>query len=180
MSLTIPVGSGPTVNPIDPNLFREAMSRFASGVTVVTASRGAERFGLTVSSFVSVSVEPALVLVCIARTLQAHNIIAESGAFAVNILGVHQLEVGRRFAGLTLETGDRFVGLACAARVTGAPLLTDSLASLDCRLQAAHPGGDHTIFVGAVVDVLLSRDEPPLLYHNRLWRRSEPIEPIEP
>ena len=165
---------------VDPAFFREAMSRLASGVTVVTARRGDERFGLTASSFVSVSVEPPLVLVCVSRTLQAHDAIVDSGAFAVNILGVHQLEVGRRFAGLTPETGDRFSGLACAARMTGAPLLTDSLASLDCRLHAAHPGGDHTIFVGAVVDVLLSRDEPPLLYHNRLWRRSETIEPIEP
>jgi len=180
LRLTIPVGSGATVTPIDPNLFREAMSRFASGVTVVTAGRGGERFGLTASSFVSVSMEPPLVLVCVSKTLLAHDVIAESGAFAANILGVHQLDVGRRFAGLTPETGDRFSGLACAARVTGAPLLTDSLACLDCRLHAAHPGGDHTIFVGAVVDVLLSRDEPPLLYHNRLWRRSETIEPIEP
>jgi len=76
-----------------------------------------------------------------------------SGPLAVNTLRVHQREVGRRFAGLNSEPGGQFSGLACVTRVTGAPLLTDSLAALDCRLHAAHPGGDHTIFVGAVVDV---------------------------
>lgn len=165
------------MKPVDPDLFREAMSRFASGVTVVTANRGDERFGITASSFVSVSVEPPLVLVCVARNLQTHAIIEESRAFAVNILGVHQLDVGLRFAGLTPELSDRFAGLSCSTGATGAPLLLDSLASLDCRLVRSHEGGDHTIFIGEVVDTLISRDAEPLLYHNRLWRRSETLAP---
>ena len=85
-----------TVADNDP--LREAMSRFASGVTVVTALRGEERFGITASSFTGVSMEPPLVLVCIARALHTHAAIESSRAFAVNILGVHQLEVARRFA----------------------------------------------------------------------------------
>lgn len=162
---------------LDPNIFREAMSRFASGVTVVTAKRAAERFGITASSFVSVSAEPPLVLVCMARGLLTHAAIEHTGSFAVNILGIHQLEVGRRFAGLTPETGDRFTGLSWSTGVTGAPLLDDSLASLDCRLHATHDGGDHTIFVGEVLEARVSGGEAPLLYHNRLWRRSEILEP---
>lgn len=162
---------------LDPNLFREAMSRFASGVTVVTASRDADRFGITVSSFASVSIEPPLVLVCVSRGLLTHAAIEHSQAFAVNILGIHQVEVGRRFAGLTPETGDRFSGLSWSTSGTGAPLLDDSLACLDCRLHASHDGGDHTIFVGEVVDARVSGEGPPLLYHNRLWRRSEILEP---
>ena len=160
----------------NPNPFREAMSRFASGVTVVTAHRGDERFGITASSFTGVSMEPPLVLVCIARNLHTHAAIEESRAFAVNILGVHQLEVGQRFAGLTPETGDRFAGLAWSVGLTGAPLLDGSLAALDCRLHARHGGGDHTIFVGSVAEVRMASEKAPLLYHNRLWRRSETLE----
>lgn len=163
----------------EPNPFREAMSRFASGVTVVTANRGDERFGITASSFTGVSMAPPLVLVCIARTLHTHAAIEQSRAFAVNILGVHQLEVGQRFAGLTPEDGDRFANLAWSTGLTGAPLLDGSIATLDCRLHASHDGGDHTIFVGSVVAVLMSRDESPLLYHNRLWRRSETLESLK-
>lgn len=151
------------------------MSRFASGVAVVTARRGHERFGLTASSFVSVSLHPPLVLVCVAKALQANTVIEESGAFAVNILGVHQLEVGLRFAGLRPELIDRFEGLDWTSGVTGAPLLKDSIASLDCRLHASHPGGDHTIFVGAVLHAVISKDETPLLYHRRLWHRPEAL-----
>lgn len=164
---------------VDPDLFREAMSRFATGVTVVTATSRGERFGITASSFVSVSADPPLVLACLARVLHTHAAIEESRAFAVNILGVHQVMVGRRFAGLTPEAADRFVGLPCSTSVTGSPLLDESLASFDCRLYGSHDGGDHTIFVGEVVDARIHSDEAPLLYHNRLWRRSEVLEIAE-
>ncbi len=165
--------------PIDPNLFRQAMSRLASGVTVVTTSRGTERFGLTASSFVSVSLDPPLVLVCISRALHAHAVMAESRAFAVNLLSIHQLEVGLRFAGLKRDLTERFEGVESVPGVTGSPLLVDSIASLDCRLHAAHPGGDHGIFVGEVVQVRLWRDEPPLLYHDRLWAKLEHLPSVE-
>jgi flavin reductase (DIM6/NTAB) family NADH-FMN oxidoreductase RutF len=168
------------VEPVDPTLFREAMSRFASGVTVVTARRGHERVGLTASSFVSVSLEPALVLVCVAKALQAHAVIEDSRAFAVNILGVHQLDAALRFAGLRPESVDRFEGLAWTYGATGSPLLQESIASLDCRLHASHPGGDHTIHVGEVLQAVMSRDEAPLLYHRRLWHRPEALPQVAP
>ena len=163
------------MEPVDPAIFREAMSRFASGVAVVTARQGQERFGLTASSFVSVSMDPPLVLVCVARTLQAHTIIAAERAFAVNILGAHQLDVALRFAGLKPELSDRFEGLAWTTGVTGAPLLEGSIASLDCRLHGSHPGGDHTIFVGEVVGATLTSHREPLLYHSRGWHRPEAL-----
>jgi len=167
------------VEPVDPALFREAMSRFASGVTVVTARRGHARFGLTASSFASVSLEPPLVLVCVSKALQAHEVIEESGAFAVNILGVDQLEAALRFAGLKPEFPDRFEGFGWTAGVTGSPLLEGSVASLDCRLHASHPGGDHTIYVGEVLTAALTSDRPPLLYQKRRWHRPEAL-PQEP
>lgn len=151
------------------------MSRFASGVAVVTARRGHERFGLTASSFASVSLDPPLVLVCVARTLPAHAAIAAERAFAVNILGAHQLDVALRFAGLKPELTDRFEGLAWTEGVTGAPLLDGSIASLDCRVHASHPGGDHTIFVGEVAGAAIGSDGEPLLYHSRGWHRPEAL-----
>lgn len=163
------------MDPVDPRFFREAMSRFASGVTVVTTRRGDDRFGLTASSFTSVSVDPPLVLVCVAMSLRAHAVIEESGAFAVNILGVHQLDAALRFAGLKPEFVDRFFGLAWSSGVTGSPLLEGSIASLDCRLHASHPGGDHTIYVGEVLHAAISKDEAPLLYHRRVWHRPEAL-----
>jgi len=163
------------VEPFDPALFREAMSRFASGVTVVTARRGEERVGLTASSFASVSLDPPLVLVCVSRTIQAHGIIEAERAFAVNVLGSHQLDVALRFGGLKPEQTDRFEGLAWTAAVTGAPILTDSIASLDCRLHASHPGGDHTIFVGEVVGAAIATTGEPLVYHSRAWHRPEAL-----
>ncbi|MEO8499641.1 MAG: flavin reductase family protein [Vicinamibacteria bacterium] len=163
------------MDSVDPRFFLEAMSRFASGVTVVTAHHGGERVGLTASSFVSVSKDPPLVLVCVANTLLAREAIEKSGAFAVNILGVHQLEAGLRFAGLKPEPSDRFEGLSWDTGVTGSPLLEGSLASLDCRLHAAHEGGDHTIFVGEVLDARLADTGEALVYHSRVWHRPEPL-----
>lgn len=168
------------MDSVDPPLFREAMSRFASGVTVVTARRGEKRVGLTASSFVGVSLDPPLVLVCVSRALQAHHVIESERAFAVNILGVHQLEVGLRFAGLKPDMADRFAGLAWTAGVTGSPLLEGSLASFDCRLHASHEGGDHAIFVGEVVGTVISDSGEPLLYHRRLWHRPERLLSAEP
>ncbi len=165
---------------MDPDLFREAMSRFASGVTVVTSNRGDLRVGITASSFVSVSADPPMVLVCLTRVHPAHSVIEEVRAFAVNILGAHQLEIGLRFAGLRPEITDRFLGLACALGVTGSPLLVDSLASLDCRLVKTHEGGDHAILIGEVVHAQVAGDGPPLLYHQRAWCRPDSIPLPEP
>lgn len=78
-----------------------------------------------------------------------------------------------RFAGLRPEITDRFAGPTTQTAVTGCPLLPDSLAWVDCTVWAMYDGGDHTIFVGEVQDLSVSDLDMPLLYHNRLWRRSE-------
>jgi flavin reductase (DIM6/NTAB) family NADH-FMN oxidoreductase RutF len=167
----------------NPNDFKRAMGQFASGVTVVTSKHGETPIGITASSFTSLSLEPPLVLVSLNKKLFTHNVIAESGYFAVNVLSARQLEVGMRFAGMKPEIKDRFAGLKTHTAVTGSPLLPDSLAWVDCTVWAMYDGGDHTIFVGEVKDLSVSELDMPLLYHNRLWRRSEAIEiptvPIE-
>jgi hydroxymethylglutaryl-CoA lyase len=160
----------------DPNDFKRALAQFASGVTVVTTKHGTTPIGITASSFTSLSLDPPLVLVSLNKKLFTHNVIAESGFFAVNVLSARQLDLGMRFAGMKPEIKDRFAGLNIHTAVTGAPLLPDSLAWVDCTVWAMYDGGDHTIFVGEVKDLAVSDFDIPLLYHNRLWRRSEAIE----
>jgi hydroxymethylglutaryl-CoA lyase len=160
----------------DNNDFRRAMGQFASGVTVVTSKHGDTPIGVTASSFTSLSLDPPLVLVSLSKRLFTHNVIAESGYFAVNVLSARQLELGMRFAGMRPDITDRFAGLAVTTAVTGSPLLPDSLAWIDCTVWAMYDGGDHTIFVGQVRDLAISDFDVPLLYHNRLWRRSEALE----
>ena len=97
-----------TFSPAD---FKRAMSQFASGVTVVTTRYGDKPIGMTASSFTSLSLDPPLVLVAVNKRLFTHNVIADSGIFAVNVLSARQLELGMRFAGMRPEIADRFAGL---------------------------------------------------------------------
>ncbi len=144
---------------------KNAFARWATGVTIVTARAGDRIHGMTVSAFTEVSLEPPLVLVCIEKTSSAQPVIAEGGVFAVNILARGQEALARRFASDGAEDR-RFSDLDCETGATGAPRLAGSVASLDCRLEAAHEAGDHIIYVGEVVGLQLS-DGDPLLFYNR-------------
>jgi flavin reductase (DIM6/NTAB) family NADH-FMN oxidoreductase RutF len=162
--------------PVDPQVFKQAMSQFASGVTVVTTVHEGKRYGITASSFSSLSLDPPLVLVCLARKTRAHGVVEKSGVFAVNVLAAQQLEFGMRFAGLLPGLQDRFEGVETTSAATGSPLLPGVMSWVDCRLWSRYDGGDHSIFVGEVVDLAATAADTPLLYHNRLWRRSEVLE----
>jgi flavin reductase (DIM6/NTAB) family NADH-FMN oxidoreductase RutF len=157
--------------PVDPQIFKNSLAQWASGVTVVTSVDGDQRVGITASSFTSVSLEPPLILICVDKRLYTHGLIERSQVFAVNILREDQLEWGMRFAGLLPELADRFADIECAAAVTGAPILPGVLAWLDCRLANAYDGGDHTIFVGEVEAAHVQASGEPLLYFSRQWRK---------
>ena len=161
---------------INTDQFKKALSQFATGVTVVTTVHQGTPIGITASSFSSLSLEPPLVLVSLAKKLFTHQVIADNGRFAVNILGASQRELGMRFAGMLPGVGDRFAGLDVKTAVTGCPILSNAIAWVDCRVWEMYDGGDHTIFVGEVVDVYASENDTPLLYHSRLWRRSEALD----
>jgi flavin reductase len=160
---------------INSESFRAAMAHWASGVTVVTTVHEGQKIGITASSFSSVSLEPPRVLVCVAKRLYTHKVIEATGIFAVNILSGAQQEIGMRFAGRVPEGEDRFAGVEVFQDKTGAPLLMDVLAWLDCRLHAAFDGGDHTIFVGDVVAASAVEEGDPILYYNRQWRQVAPL-----
>lgn len=161
---------------LTPERFKRAMAQFASGVTVVTTQANGRPVGMTASSFSSLSLEPPLVLVSINKRLFTHSAITDSGRFAVNVLSAHQRDLGLRFAGMLPNITDRFAGLETFSAVTGCPLLPGTLAWVDCTVWASYDGGDHTIFVGEVQAVDVSDLDTPLLYHNRLWRRTEALD----
>jgi flavin reductase (DIM6/NTAB) family NADH-FMN oxidoreductase RutF len=150
---------------IDESEFRRVIGHFATGVAVVTSCReDGAGCGLTVSSISSVSLDPTLILVCVARDSDTHAWLERAGVFAANVLEEGRGEtVARRFAGGGLD--DKFRGIAWRTERTGAPVLDDALAWLDCRVTAALPGGDHTIFVGEVV-AADAREGTPLLYYR--------------
>lgn len=156
--------------PISPNEFRAALSRFASGVTVVTTRDAAGKpHGITVSAFCSVSLEPPLVLVCIEKTAVSHRAFGESGAFVVNMLSDEQIDHSKQFASPAL---DKFDEINHRPGIGGIPVLDDTLASLECRLTNIHDSGDHTIFVGQVENATI-RTGKPLLYFHGNYRAME-------
>ncbi len=156
--------------PVDASDFRDALSRWASGVTVVTTENDGQQIGITATSFSSVSLQPPLILICVDKRLYTHGVIEQRGAFAVNLLNTKQVEWGLRFAGMIPELEDRFEGLTVERAATGCPVLVDALAWVDCLLYAAYDGGDHTIFVGQVEASGINEGEP-LLYFGRQWLR---------
>jgi len=151
--------------------FRKALRHFPAGVTIVTMKGGNKTHGLTVSAFASVSAEPPLIMVIIENRHHAYSILQEEDAvFAVNILGEEQSELSNRFAWVKDE--DRFALGNWSTAETGAPVLTDALAWLDCRIHARYPAGSHTIYVGEVQASNVPQEEaPPLIYWNRGYRK---------
>lgn len=151
--------------------FRKALRHFPAGVTIVTIRTGDQVHGLTISAFASVSAEPPLIMVIIENRHRAYPLLMEADAvFAVNILGEEQSELSNRFAWVKDE--DRFAQGDWSTAETGAPVLADALAWLDCRIHARYPAGSHTIFVGQVEASAVPQEEaPPLVYWNRGYRR---------
>lgn len=154
---------------VDADHFRALLSRFASGVTVVTAREAdGTALGMTVSAFSSLSLEPPLILVCIERAATLHGVLVNGTSFVVNILAHDQEWVSRRFADIGIP--DRFEGIAVVEGVPGPPRLRDAIARLQCVVTATYDGGDHTIVVGQVVDGDTSGDRP-LVYFGGDYRR---------
>ncbi len=150
---------------IDADLFKRALSSFASGVTVVT-TRGpqGQPKGMTVSAFSSVSLDPPLILVCIDGKAECYADFQHGRPFAVHILGEGQREISRRFAAKDV---DRFAGVRVRPGASGLPLLEDALALLECRTVGEHPAGDHTIFVGEVVAARVKPVAPLLHFRGK-------------
>lgn len=144
---------------------RKIRGLFASGVTAVTTALEGKLRGVTVSAFAPVSLDPPLVLIALANENALREMIAESGIFAVNILGEDQEFLSERFAARAPLVNEAFEGVPYHVEATGAPILEGSVAWYDCRVAATHEGGDHTIFVGQVEAIGFgSEGRRPLIY----------------
>lgn len=154
---------------VDQAVFRDVIGRFASGVTVITTSSGEGDHGTTASAVSSLSMEPPMLLVCLNRTSRTQAAVLDSGVFAVNILGEDQGDVAWRFAG---RTPDKFDGIPLVRGVTGAPLIRDALAQIECEVRETVSGGTHTVFL-AEVKRASGREGPPLTYFRGKFGRLE-------
>lgn len=153
----------------DARTFRDALGCFATGVTIVTAMDAEGKpIGLTANSFTSVSLDPPLLLVCIANNAGSAPVLEGADRFAVNVLQIGQQPTSNRFAG---KGEDRFAATPWAVGEFGTPVLTGSLASFECERHAVHEGGDHFILVGRVLKASFEPQRDPLLYFRGKYRR---------
>lgn len=153
----------------DARTLRDALGCFATGVTVVTArTADGVPLGLTANSFTSVSLDPPLLLVCIANSAGSAEALREAEHFAVNVLQIGQQPVSNLFAS---RSEDRFGGTGWSGGESGAPVLDGSLGSFECKRHAVHEGGDHFILVGEVVRARFEPRRDPLLYFRGKYRR---------
>ena len=152
--------------------FRNALARFASGVTIVTTvDGGGRRAGFTASAFSSLSLDPPLILVCLEKRAESYPTFDAAEHFAVSILATGQTDVALRFATRGI---DKFAGAPVVpGELTGMPLIEGAIAHLECRVHDRPDGGDHTIIIGEVLRAA-STDGEPLLHFNRKFGRFEP------
>jgi flavin reductase (DIM6/NTAB) family NADH-FMN oxidoreductase RutF len=142
--------------PVTTAQFRATLGLFATGVTVVGARAGNLVHGMTANAFTSVSLDPLLVLVCVEHEAVMRQVIDEAGAFGVSVLGADQERLARWFSTSSRPQGlAQFSGIGWSpGELTGAPLLDDALAWLECEVSERHVGGDHDIYLARVVSAV--------------------------
>jgi flavin reductase (DIM6/NTAB) family NADH-FMN oxidoreductase RutF len=162
--------------PLDPEQLRHAMRAWTTGVAVVTAVHNGQRYGMTVNSFTSISLDPPLITVTLKNLTHTHELVVQSGEFAVTILSSKQKDLSDRFAGKIPDLTDRFEGVETGTLSMSAPLITGGMAYFNCRVVNAHPVGENTLFVAEVVGARGEGEGDPLVYHNRVyWKLTPPL-----
>ena len=165
--------SAPADEGVDVALFRRAVGRFATGVTIVSTFVDGHHHAMTANAFASVSLEPPLVLVCVENDARFHDAVLERGEWGVSVLD----DTARGTADWLATPGRPLVGQLDRVPhhlgpVTGAALMDQALATLECRTESLHQAGDHVVVVGRVVGAGLAPDgQGPLLYHRSAYRR---------
>lgn len=147
---------------MDDRVFREAMGKFATGITIITTLEDGEIHGMTANAFMSVSLDPKLVLVSIGEKARMLDKIKKTGKFAVNILSADQKEYSMYFAGQIKEKRDvEFV------RINRIPIIKQALANILCTVHSKHVAGDHTLFIGEVHEIIVQEGEPLLFFEGK-------------
>jgi flavin reductase (DIM6/NTAB) family NADH-FMN oxidoreductase RutF len=158
---------------VTPQMMRDTLRHWASGVSVVTTQFEGQISGMTVSAFNSLSLEPPMILVCLSKDAYTASLILKSRVFGVSILGEGHADISNRFAGRVpnLDHAQRFEGVATMTYESGSPILADSISWLDCAINTIHDGGTHWIVIGNVLTTgCQGRVAPPLIYFNRDYR----------
>jgi len=152
---------------LDPRLLRRTLGSFATGVTVVTVG-GTEPHGMTANSFTAVSLEPPLILICVRRDAVMHRRLLRCSTFGVSVLAAHQEAVARHFASRNRPPGREQFGTAdwTTGGLSGAPLLAEAAARLECEVWQTYEGGDHSIFLGRLLSFDRRPDTDVLLFLN--------------
>jgi len=155
------------VHPVTSEVFRRACGRFTTGVSIASVmDRQGTPHGLTVNSFTSVSLSPPLVMVALAHSASVLEAFREARFFAVNVLAAGQRSLSERFA---RKGHDRFDGLTWHAGESGAPLLSGTLAAMECAIKQRFTAGDHDLFLGEMVRGVV-HDGEPLVYFGGRYR----------
>ncbi|GAA2879320.1 actinorhodin polyketide dimerase [Actinoplanes cyaneus] len=150
---------------VEPATFRDAMARFPTGVTIVTThDEDGVPYGFTASSFCSVSLDPPLVLVCLAKSANSYPVFARTGHFAVSILQAHHADVAHRFAS---KAADKFASGEFVRTDQDRTVLAGAAAAVECLVASRYDVGDHMIMVGRVDTVLLGDKGTPAIYFDR-------------
>jgi 3-hydroxy-9,10-secoandrosta-1,3,5(10)-triene-9,17-dione monooxygenase reductase component len=158
------------VAAVDPAQFRRALGQFATGVTVITVQQGEVMHGMTANTFTAVSLEPPLVLFCVAKRARMSALLEAADGFAVNFLSVDQERLSRHFAGASQPGSPESVELLRRGPV--APLIPGALLGLSCALEKIHEGGDHWIVVGRVLEIHepAGATRPPMVFFRSRYR----------
>lgn len=153
----------PSGNDEEATRFKQGMRSLAGTVTLITSANAGHRYGMTATAVCSATADPPTVLVCVNKSTTTHDAIAKSGAFCVNVLRYEDRELSTLFGGA--EKGEsRFKSEQWTHLMTGSPVLLTALASFDCTVAKKISHGTHTIFLGAVQQLLIGKKGKPLLY----------------
>jgi flavin reductase (DIM6/NTAB) family NADH-FMN oxidoreductase RutF len=168
----------PTVREPDLAGFRAAFSQLPTGVSIVSVPCDETILGITVSSVSSLSADPPLLMFNVDRRARSHELLVEAGRFGVNILAAHQSTISDHCArrGSSKDIAD----LCLDPSTTSTPVVADAAVHLDCTLEAVHPGGDHSIFVGRIHRIVLTEGVDPLVHCGGRYRRTERLPGREP
>lgn len=170
----------PVPNYVETAAFKTVLRAVVGSVSIVASGHGPDRRGLTVTAAVSLCVDPPMVLACINRSAEAHDVILRTGAFSWNVLSADQVPLAERFAAMDGSKGaSRFSPIEWGEMVTGVPVLLQSVCSFDCRLQDTLEVATHTILIGAVVAQSHNRHQVPLIYSSGKFGRMEYFESVD-
>jgi flavin reductase (DIM6/NTAB) family NADH-FMN oxidoreductase RutF len=158
--------SAPTIHPpVDATMYRNLMRHQAGGVAIISCGKPGARTGLTATAVCSISDTPPTLLICVNRNASGHKIIAAERCFAINLLSLDQIELAKTFSGKAgLEGEARFSADLWTTMTTGAPVLRNAVANLDCEVVDEHGFDTHSLFIGRVKAGLARDDVDPLVY----------------